>query len=38
MAKATTTIIQRLNYAPQHASWFAANQRCLTRSLPFTLT
>jgi transposase len=27
MAKATTTIIQRLNYAPQHAAWFAANQQ-----------
>jgi putative transposase len=26
MAKATTTIVQRLNYEPQHASWFSANQ------------
>ncbi len=38
MAKATTTIIQRLNYQPQHTSWFAANQALFNRVVAFTLT
>jgi IS605 OrfB family transposase len=35
MAKATTTIIQRLNYQPQHTSWFAANQALFNRVVAF---
>ncbi len=35
MAKATTTMIQRLNYQPQHISWFAANQALFNRVVRF---
>jgi transposase len=35
MAKATITIIQRLHYAPQHASCFAANQALYNRVVRF---
>jgi putative transposase len=35
MAKATTTMIQRLNYAPQHASWFAATQALFNSVVSF---
>jgi hypothetical protein len=35
MAKATTTIIQRLHYAPQHAASFAANQALFNRVVRF---
>ena len=35
MAKATTTIRQSLNYRPQHAEWFAANQALYNRVVAF---
>jgi putative transposase len=35
MAKATTTIRQSLNYQPQHAEWFAANQALFNRVVSF---
>lgn len=35
MAKATTTIRQSLNYQPQHAAWFAANQALFNRVVAF---
>lgn len=35
MAKATTTIIQRLNYHPQHAAYFAANQALFNQVVAF---
>src|SRR5579884_895982 len=35
MAKATTTIIQRLNYQPQHAAAFAANQALFNSVVAF---
>jgi hypothetical protein len=35
MAKATTTIRQSLNYQPQHAAWFAANQALYNRVVSF---
>jgi hypothetical protein len=35
MAKATTTIRQSLNYQPQHAEWFAANQALFNRVVAF---
>ncbi len=35
MAKATTTVIQRLNYQAQHTSWFAANQALFNSVVAF---
>jgi putative transposase len=35
MAKATTTIVQRLNYEPQHAASFAANQVLFNQVVAF---
>jgi putative transposase len=35
MAKAITTITQRLKYPPQHADWFAANQALFNRVTAF---
>ncbi len=35
MAKATTTIKQVLNYQPQHAAWFAANQTLFNQVAAF---
>src|SRR5712691_12403368 len=35
MAKATTTIKQVLNYGPEHAAWFAANQVLYNRVCAF---
>jgi putative transposase len=35
MAKATTTIKQVLNYQPNHAAWFAANQTLFNRVAAF---
>jgi putative transposase len=35
MAKATTTIRQVLNYQPEHAAWFAANQDLFNRVTAF---
>src|SRR5581483_965905 len=35
MAKAITTIKQRLNYQPQHADWFAANQALFNQVAAF---
>jgi transposase len=35
MAKATTTMKQSLNYRPQHAAWFAANQALYNRVVAF---
>src|SRR2546429_2383769 len=34
-AKATTTIRQVLNYQPEHAAWFAANQALFNRVAAF---
>jgi hypothetical protein len=35
MAKATTTIKQALNYQPEHAAWFAANQALFNQVVAF---
>ncbi len=35
MAKAITTIRQRLQYQPQHAAWFAATQDLFNRVAAF---
>lgn len=35
MAKATTTIRQVLNYQPEHAAWFAANQVLFNQAAAF---
>src|SRR5713226_5420050 len=35
MAKAITTLRQTLNYQPQHASWFAANQSLFNAVVAF---
>lgn len=35
MAKATTTLKQRLNYQPQHVEWFAANQALFNTVVAF---
>ena len=34
-AKATTTIRQGMNYQPEHAAWFAANQVLFNRVAAF---